>query len=200
MIAIRIPRQLGYSPAGRWVLVPKSKDFVGTYPKYSIPLRIEPYREKEEDGDEEAKEACAYGSDARNNPCWYDYEEWRQHYSNWEEPDRDECTFMNGELFTNKVIKGRYGRPNESRGEGNQGNERENGEGYEEYGYKTSGRGRGWSGYGRGQPRAYEDEEYEYWPRGRAEDDQGWFDAPRNRGSGARGRGGRRGVRGQRGG
>ena len=165
---------------------------MGTYPKYSIPLRIEPYREKEEDGDEEAKEACAYGSDARNNPCWYDYEEWRQHYSNWEEPDRDECTFMNGELFTNKVLKGRYGRPDK----GYQGNNRE----MEEV-YIPQRRGRGYrGGYGRGQPRGYEEEEFEYWPRGRgynrneayrgeerAEEDQGWYEASRNRGSRPRG-------------
>ena len=186
----RIPRWLGFSPNGRWLLVPESTTFVGKYPKYSVPLRVEPYRESKEEGDEEAKEACAYGSDARNNPCWYNYTDWKKHFGNYEEPSKEECTFMNGELFTNKVIKGRFGRPKEVGNEGNSRNDRESGEGFEDYGYRTSGRGRVWSGYGRGQARNYEEEEVEYWPRGRAEDEQGWYEAPRSRGSRARGRGG----------
>ena len=189
-------------------------------------MRIEPYRQEEEDGDEEAKEACAYGSDARNNPCWYDYEEWKQHFCNWEEPDKEECTFMNGELFTNKVIKGRFGRTRGQRYEENhENNQEEEDEEYEDFGYQGNNiemeevyipqrRGRRYrGGYGRGQPRGYEEEEYGYRPRGRgysrnegyrgeerAEEDQGWYSTSRNRGYRPRGRGGRRGARGQRGG
>ena len=48
--------------------------FVGKWPKFSVPLRVEPYRETEEEGDKKAKFACAYGSDARGAFCWYDWD------------------------------------------------------------------------------------------------------------------------------
>ena len=133
---------------------------------------------------------------------------------------------MNGELFTNKVVIGRFGHPRRQRQEDNQEDEGIE-EGYEEYEYQEDDRdleeeyiphrrGRGnRGGYGRGQARGYEEadyQEYDYRPRGRgqnrdegyrggsrAEADQEWYDYPRNRGFRARGRGGKRESRGYRG-
>ena len=189
----RLPRLLGYSANGRWLLVPQGSGFKGKYPKYSVPMRVEPYRETREEGDKEAKEACAYGSDARMAYCWYDLEEWRKHFKLYEEPKAEECTFMNGELFTNKVIVGRWGKDSEEE----EGDEREEGERSEEFSQRTNSRGRGWSGYGRGQSRNYEEEDY--YPRRRHNEDEGWIEGQRGRGSRSRGRGGRRGTRGYRG-
>ena len=125
--------------------------------------------------------------------CWYDLEEWKRHFEGYEEPKPEECTFMNGELFTNKVIVGRWGKDSEE-GAGGGIEEREDTEGY---GQRANNRGRGWSGYGRGQARNYEEDEY--YPRRRYDDEEGWSEGHRGRGFRARGRVGRRGYRGYRG-
>ena len=134
---------------------------------------------------------------------------------------------MNGELFTNKVVRGRYGPAYDQR----QAEEQED-EGIEvgeedydyqegdrnlEEEYRPPRRGRGnRGGYGRGQARGYEEDEYQgqdYRPRGRGHNrDDGYRGSARaeadeymnqeeyesNRGRGSRSRG-RGGRRGTRG-
>ena len=162
----RIDRILTYSAGGYWLQVPQGHKYKGKWPSINVPLRVEPYREDKDAGDKEAKKACAYGGDAREMLCWYDFEEWKAHYSMYEIPTPQECTWMNGELFTKKVIRGRWGETEEEGEE--EGDEEERGAG-------PSQRGRGaWSGYGRGQSRNYEEREFSqrgnrggYRPRGR---------------------------------
>ena len=97
---------------------------------------------------------------------------------------------MNGELFTQKVIVGRWGDAGEE-----EGNVREEDDRPEDYSQRTNNRGRGWSGYGRGQARNYEEEDY----YSRRRHEEGWNEGQRGRGFRPRGRGGRRGTRGYRG-
>ena len=135
-------------------------------------IRIEPYRESEET--EEIKEAMAYGGSALNNPCWYDYSEWRAFFSNYEEPERWECTWMNGEIFSRKVVVGRFG-PEEYRGAEHWGRTR---------GYRGQDREEGYRGAARAETDFdYRDREYK---------------AHKGRGPISRGRGGWRGTRGHR--
>ena len=126
-------------------------------------MRVEPYREDEDSGDRNARYACAYGKNAKELFCWYDFEEWRDHFSMYEIPTPAECTFMNCELFTVKIVVGRWGDAREDDEEDRQ-------ENYQGSSYR---RGGGWSGYGRGQARSYDEGEYGqggrggYRPRGR---------------------------------
>ena len=214
----RIPRQLEFSPYGRWALVPQSRNFRGKWPRCNAVIRIEPYRQNEENDErEEIREAMAYGRSALNNPCWYDYEEWRQYFSEYEEPERSECTWMNGEIFTNKIVIGRFGPPHGPRQNADQGGDRNLEEEYRPPRRSRGNRG----GYGRGQARRYEEEEYQsqdnrprryrgqdreegYRVTARAEADnddyrEQDYEPHRGRGSRSRGRGGRRGTRGHRG-
>ena len=191
----RLPRQLEWSEKGRWLAVPQGPGFEGKYPKFSVPMRVEPYRESKEDTDEDAKEACAYAKDARNANCWYSYEEWRKHFKGYEEPKKEECSFMNGELFSNKIIVGRWGKDEEDdEEEDTDGEKKQEDYRYSRGGYRGGNRGRGWSGYGRGQNRNYEEEEYQQ----RRWNNEGapWVEGQRGRGRGYRARGGRMGNRG----
>ena len=164
----RINRILNFSAGGYWLQIPQGPNFVGKWPKRNIPMRVEPYREEEDRGDREAKYACAYGSNARELLCWYSFDEWKAHFHSYEIPTPTECTFMNGELFTRKIVVGRWGE-----GEGERGEEEGEDDRQENYqGAKSNYRGRGgWSGYGRGQARNYEDRGYNqrggFRPRGR---------------------------------
>ena len=155
-------------------------------------MRVEPYRESEEATDEEAKEACAYAKDARNAYCWYSYAQWKEHFEGYEEPKKEDCTFMNGELFTNKIIVGRWGQDEDKEGEEEDIQEEED---TGDFRQRTNNRGRGWSGYGRGQDRRYDGDEY-YQRRRNDEEGAPWVEGQRGRGFRARGRGGRRGTRG----
>ena len=169
----RLDRILTYSAQGYWLQTPQGPGFVGKWPKISVPLRVEPYRENEEEGDKSARYACAYGKNARELLCWYSFDEWKEHFHSYEIPTPTECTFMNGELFTTKIIEGRWGDEREEIDEDNRQDD------YQRSGYR--GRG-GWSGYGRGQARNYDEGDYNQRGRG---------------GFRPRGRGGYRGGRGQ---
>ena len=146
------------SEFGKWVWLPKNKNYYGSTPRNGIAVRVEKVRINGRE-----RRIVGYGTRVRDIHCWYDFEEVLAFFSLYFEPDTEDLAFPNTENFIRRLETGRWntyrhpdmpeeernGRENEENGQGNEQDQYQ----YEQYQdqYQEQFRGRGRSGNRRGR-------------------------------------------------